>query len=399
MGDILFLADSVPFAAGRADESRGFHVLRHLSARKRVHLVAFADEPDDLKRKDALTRLTASRAVVWRSKPRLGARVRALATAKPLSLTAYDDAQMRGAVEKALSQRVIDTIYVLSSRMAHYVPARLRQHVVVDLVETETERYRAYAEASAWLPRIGLKREAHALFRHEQAIVRRADASLFASDTAAARFLGDGDDAIRIVENGVDTAHFDPAAPFRRIEAAGRLILFAGEATDRLDVEAAKWFADAVLPHVRARHPEARFAVVGRHPGAAATALGGRQDGVMVVADTDARPWLAAASVVVAPRMVMGGPRAGILEAMAMARPVVASAIAAAAIDHAGTIRIGATVGELADQIVWALANPSAAADLGKAARERVDWRYDWKTCLAAIDVPLQPRRAKWAEP
>ncbi|MGJ3628078.1 hypothetical protein AB5I41_15880 [Sphingomonas sp. MMS24-JH45] len=41
--DILFLAHRVPFPPDRGDRIRSFHVLRHLAARARVHLVAFAE--------------------------------------------------------------------------------------------------------------------------------------------------------------------------------------------------------------------------------------------------------------------------------------------------------------------------------------------------------------------
>ena len=48
MGDVLFLAHRMPYPPDRGDKIRGFHILKHLAARHRVHLIAFADDVRDL---------------------------------------------------------------------------------------------------------------------------------------------------------------------------------------------------------------------------------------------------------------------------------------------------------------------------------------------------------------
>ncbi len=67
MGDILFLAHRVPYPPDRGDKIRGFNIIKYLSARKRVHLIAFADDEQDLKRKGGLARYTGNRSIIWRS--------------------------------------------------------------------------------------------------------------------------------------------------------------------------------------------------------------------------------------------------------------------------------------------------------------------------------------------
>ncbi|CAN5349396.1 hypothetical protein BH09PSE4_BH09PSE4_19760 [soil metagenome] len=388
MGDILFLSHTIPFPAARGGEARGYHVLRQLAARKRVHLIAFASDPLDVKRKEALADVHANRSIVWRSPARLGAAARAFATGRPASLAATDNAQMRRAVERALRERAIDAVYILSAWMAQYLPAHVRARVVADLIEPESTRLRADAKVAPLLLRAPITREANAMFRHEQAVVRRADATLVVDESEAERFRAQRRD-VRIGENGVDSAFYDPQAVFRRIEPLHMPILFAGQTDDRRGLAAAAWFAGTVMPHIRARYPEARFTIVERSPGPAVVALAAQYEGVMLIDGViDLRPWIAAASVVVAPQ----GSRGGVLEAMAMARPVVAAADIAGAVDHGGTIQVGGSVGEIADEILWVLANGSAAAELGRAARERAMWRYHWPTCLAAIDAILSGR-------
>jgi len=99
------------------------------------------------------------------------------------------------------------------------------------------------------------------------------------------------------------------------------------------------------------------------------------------------RGWLAAASVVVAPLKIARGIQNKVLEAMAMARPVVASAAAAEGIDHAGTILVGDSSGNIADHINRLLDDPAQGASLGKAARVRVQDRYSWDARLAPLDA------------
>ncbi|HEY0270055.1 MAG TPA: glycosyl transferase family 1, partial [Sphingomonas sp.] len=54
MADILFLAHRVPYPPDRGDKIRSYHILKHLTARHRVHLGTFADDDADVAHADAL---------------------------------------------------------------------------------------------------------------------------------------------------------------------------------------------------------------------------------------------------------------------------------------------------------------------------------------------------------
>jgi polysaccharide biosynthesis protein PslH len=401
MGDILFLGHRVPYPPDRGDKIRGFHILKYLSARSRVHLIAFADDTRDLRSKSGLAKLTGNRSIIWRSKSRLRAAIEALVTRKPISLTAFDSRSLRGAVEALLARHAIDTIYVFSSQMAQYLPARPRQKVIMDFVDMDSAKFAAYAKDGrgpmAWV----MQREAHLLFQYERSIAARADASLFVSAAEAQLFRErSGAERVHVVENGIDTDVFAPDASFKRIEATEALIVFTGQMDYRPNIEAVSWFVETIFPHIRVRFPEARFAIVGRAPTEAVKALA-TQPGVIVTGEVaDVRGWLAAASVVVAPLKLARGIQNKVLEAMAMARPVVASRAAAEGIDHADTLRVGESVGEIADAVIALLDDPAAAAHLGRAARARVQARYSWEARLAPLDallgisVKAPPRRS-----
>jgi sugar transferase (PEP-CTERM/EpsH1 system associated) len=401
MGDILFLGHRVPYPPDRGDKIRGFHILKYLSARKRVHLIAFADDTRDLAGKTGLAKMTGNRSIIWRSKSRVQAAIEALLTRKPISLTSFDSRSLRSAVEALLERHAIDTIYVFSSQMAQYLPARPRQTVIMDFVDMDSAKFAAYAKEGrgpmAWV----MQREARLLFQYERAIAARADASLFVSEAEAQLFRErSGAERVHVVENGIDTDVFAPDASFTQIDAIDALIVFTGQMDYRPNIEAVSWFVEAIFPQIRVRFPHARFAIVGRAPSEAVKALA-KQPGVIVTGEVaDVRGWLAAASVVVAPLKLARGIQNKVLEAMAMARPVVASRAAAEGIDHADTLRVGESVGEIADAVIALLDDPAAAGRLGREARAQVQARYSWEARLAPLDailgisVKAPPRRS-----
>ncbi|MBO9623596.1 MAG: TIGR03087 family PEP-CTERM/XrtA system glycosyltransferase [Sphingomonas sp.] len=398
MGDILFLAHRVPYPPDRGDKIRGFHILKRLAQHHRVHLVAFADDPRDLKEKKGLARYLGNRSIVWRSKSQLKAGIEAIFSRRPLSLTAFDNVALRQSVENILARHRIDTIYVFSSQMAQYLPSKPRQRVIMDFVDMDSAKFAAYASASrgpmGWM----LRREANLLLQHEKSVAARADASLFVSEAEAELFRSRSRaDRVHVVENGIDIDYFDPGASFKRVDAIGSLIVFTGQMDYRPNIEGVTWFAEAVFPQIREVHPDARFVIVGRNPTEAVKALT-RHPGVMVTGEVaDVRGWLASAAVVVAPLKLARGIQNKVLEGMAMARPVVVSEAAAQGIDHGGTIEVGATEQGFAEAVTRLLSDRSAAAELGAAARRQVLAHYSWDAKLAALDevlrLPLRPEK------
>ena len=117
--ELLFLAHRAPFPPDRGDKIRSYHVLRHLMARTRVHLVAFAEGDADFDVPAPLAEGLESITLIRRTKPQALAAVEALATGRPVSLTAFNAAAMR----RAVAVRRVDAIYCFSGQMAQYLPA------------------------------------------------------------------------------------------------------------------------------------------------------------------------------------------------------------------------------------------------------------------------------------
>jgi hypothetical protein len=408
--ELLFLAHRAPFPPDRGDKIRSYHVLRHLMTRARVHLVAFGEGEADFAVPAGLAEGLASVSIVPRRKPQALAAAEALARGLPVSLTAFGSHAMRRAVAAVEA----GAVYCFSGQMAQYLPADVP--VVMDFVDMDSAKFAGFAEAGALPMRWMMRREARLLGAFERRVAARVSASLFVSEAEAALFCAGGATGrIVAVENGIDAAAFDPVAVTREARSArtvtpdslqlspppsgtgaleGRpgphapLIVFTGQMDYRPNVEAVIWFARDILPALRSRYPGLRFAIVGRAPSAAVQAL--VSDAVIVTgAVNDVRPWLVAADICVAPLRLARGIQNKVLEAMAMARPVVASVAAAEGIDHGGTLRVADDAAAHVAAICALLDDPRSAATLGAAARARVTARYDWQARLAPLDALL----------
>lgn len=378
MKEILFLAHRAPFPPDRGDKIRSFHILRHLAARARVHLIAFADDPRDLNPAADYRALVDECVIVPRTKSRPRAALEALVTAQPVSVAAFAHRGVERAVRDILARRPLDAIYVYSGQMAQYLPVA-GPCTVMDFVDLDSAKFAAYAGDAAGITRWMMQREARMLAAFEREVAGRVDASLFVSAAEAALLPGS-----IAIENGIDTAHYDPAVAHVPVVGQGPLVVFTGQMDYRPNIDAVTWFARELLPQI----PGVRFAIVGRAPGAEVRALAGER--VIVTGEVaDVRGWLDAAAVVVAPLKLARGIQNKVLEAMAMARPVVASTAAAEGIDHRDTIRVANDGTDFIASVNALLADPAAAATLGKAARAQVIARYDWAAALAPLDPLL----------
>jgi glycosyltransferase involved in cell wall biosynthesis len=144
--------------------------------------------------------------------------------------------------------------------------------------------------------------------------------------------------------------------------------------------------------------PDARFVIAGRNPTADVRRLEGPRVRV-TGAVADIRSWLDAADLVVAPLRIARGIQNKVLEAMAMAKPVVASPAAHEGIEaDAGrelTVADGAAA--TAKAIRRLLAAPDEAATLGRAARARMVESYGWDKRLAPLEALVFPAGRKAA--
>jgi sugar transferase (PEP-CTERM/EpsH1 system associated) len=278
--------------------------------------------------------------------------------------------------------------------MAQVVPQGAAEpRFVMDFVDVDSAKFAAYAEEARGPMRLLYAREAKRLFAFERDVAARADSALFVSEAEAGLFRRrTGLATVEALANGIDSDFFDPAARFPRLSAEqraqGPLLLFTGQMDYRPNVDAVCWFAREVLPRI----PTARFVIAGRNPAREVRALAGERVAV-TGAVADMRSWLSAADVVVAPLRIARGIQNKVLEAMAMARPVVASPAAFEGIEAVPGKHLLVLEGAeaMAEAISALLADPAAAKALGESGRSLVTTTYQWESRLAPLRDMLLP--------
>jgi sugar transferase (PEP-CTERM/EpsH1 system associated) len=420
MHETLFLAHRIPFPPDRGDKIRTFHELRHLASLGRVHLACLADDEADAANlaglREALGPALGEAHVEVRRNSRIVAGARALLEGKPVSLTLFDSAALRGFVERMLASGRIATLFAFSGQMAQFVPEGLRARFVMDFGDVDSAKFESYgAEGGAMAPIH--RREGRVLAAFERSVAARADISLFVSDAEADLFRrrsGLDRSDIRALQNGVDLDYYDPAAVPRRkpgssvsAEEAGPrpspgslvpsgdepLIVFTGQMDYAPNIDAVRWFAGEVMPML----PKARFAIVGRKPPEVVRRLAGPRT-IVTGSVPDVRSWLAAADVVAAPLRIARGIQTQVLEAMAMARPVVASPAAFEGIEAEPGLHLLVADGAeaQAEAIAGLLDDPERAAAMGQGARRRMEQVYRWEARLGSLGeiAGIPPRQA-----
>ncbi|MDZ7588316.1 MAG: TIGR03087 family PEP-CTERM/XrtA system glycosyltransferase [Parasphingorhabdus sp.] len=378
---ILFLAHRVPWPPNRGDRIRSFHILSALTEFADVHLACLSDDLHEPARNHPLRERLASCAIFRCDVPRWRAGLAAIAKGVPVSLTAFESPALHSHIEQLLSTQQIDTAFVFSGQMAQYIADDFTGRFIMDFVDVDSAKFADLSAAGsgpmAWINR----REAALLSAFEQRTARRADIALFVSDAEAKLFTRRSGEAAQTLENGIDTATFDPTGVrAQSLEHGGPLILFTGQMDYPPNIGAVSSFANIAMPEILRACPSARFAIVGRMPTPEVRALDGL-NGTRVVGEVaDVRPWLARADIVVAPLRIARGIQNKVLEAMAMARPVVLSPAAAEGIDaeDGKHFLIAKDAATEAAVVVSLLKDITRANPIGQAARKHVCRRYSW---------------------
>jgi sugar transferase (PEP-CTERM/EpsH1 system associated) len=400
MAEVLFLAHRIPFPADRGDKIRSHHVLRAIARLAPVHVACFADDDHDLAEEFELADIAASHCLVERTKPVVQAGLEALARGLPVSLAAFRHPLIAAYVAEVLATRPISTIYVFSGQMGQYVPADFAGRVVMDFVDVDSAKFDAYARTGALPMRWINAREARLLRDEEARLAMRADASLLITAEEAALFtsrLNATERAfaeVQVLGNGMDSAAYDPvivAPELCLLECSGPRLIFTGQMDYAPNAAACLRAIDRIMPLVRAGLPGATFHVVGRNPGAELLARDGI-DGVHVWGRVnDIRTWLKAADMALVPLEIARGVQNKVLEAMAMALPVVLSPGAATGIPATDgeQFRIAATDADLAAAVIALWQDQWQAREMGAAARRFITEKVSWNAALAGLPALL----------
>ncbi|WP_180357748.1 glycosyltransferase [Streptomyces sp. NP160] len=369
------VAKFLPWPPNSGDKRRTLGVCRALLERGPVTVVAFsgADEDAEGLRAQGFEVVTAP----WRRHP-VDLALGLLRSGSLSSARFYDRALERLALAlPAADLLVVEHVQLLP------LAKRLRGAVrVLDMHNVESVLAQRVAATTTGLKKVVWAVEARALRRVESG--RHADVVAVTSavdEQALARVARH--DRVVVVPNA-----WDEPAPLP--PSAEPVVSFVALMSWTPNVEAAVWFAREVWPLVLQRVPAARLQLVGRNPTPAVQALAG--ESVVVTGTVDSlEPWYAATRVAVAPLLAGGGSRLKILEALAAARPLVATTVGAEGLeDLVGRgVVVADAPADLAREVADLLEEPERAAALGAAGARAVGTDHSWRAAVAPLTAAV----------
>lgn len=384
MKRLLFIAHRVPYPPDKGERVRAFREIVALSKSFRITLASLSHTSDAAARADGL-RPWCEEVVVCPAGGLSGLVRGTLCLLRGRSVTEgfFHSRRLDAYLREASQREPFDLVFAYSSGTlpaALGVPAGAR---VADLVDADSAKWQTYADRAAWPKSWLYRRESLGVRRLERLAVRRCDAVVLVSE-AEADALGQVGGNVFAVANGVDADYFAPPPDH---VAGRRALAFVGTMDYRPNVEGVCWFVGEVWPRLRRRLGDLTLTIVGRDPARAVRRLSGTPGVTVTGTVDDVRPYVAAAGAVIAPLRIARGVQNKVLEAMAMAKPVVASPAALEGLD----VRVGeeALQADSPEQweraILHVLEDAALAERLGEAARRCVLTRYDWAARMESL--------------
>jgi len=387
---ILYLCQRIPFPPDRGDRIPVYHQIRRLRKTHEVTVGSLAHtgtrkNAEMLEKELGVKVLAPDHSRLRQIRGMLSAFLRG----QPLSLGYFRNSELRVLIEKELAEGRYDAVIVFSSSMAQYVNNRGSVPGIMHFCDVDSLKWDSLARKSFWPMRWIYLRESRTLLDYERQIAALFNASCVVSRNEAALFRKYIPGiTVDILENGVDVEFFSALAR----KPDGINIVFVGVMDYPPNVEAVTFFANNFWGKIREAHPHARFIIVGARPAKSVINLA-RIQGIEVTGYVpDVRPYLAAATISVAPLGVARGIQNKILEAMAAGVPVLTTPDVAKGLPE-GAEQLVFTADRNAEAFAFTLldliTNETVREKRARYAAEFVRRNCVWEIKLRALDALL----------
>lgn len=395
---LLFLTPQLPYPPTQGASLRNWGWIHELSRRHEVHLFTLLAPGQEASVPELQSRLASVSAFPMPSRPVATRALQLVTKATPDLACRLWSREIAAAFTARLESESFDLVQVEGLELVPYAAPFLRRPGPVWVYDAHNAE--AELQASAWRADLRQPRRwpvaAYSVIqwlklrRYEAALLPRFDGVVAVSDADGEALRARSGVQALILPNGVDTAALTPSAVAPHPALCDHpALVFTGKMDFRPNVDAALWFADEILPRVRATVPDARFWIVGQRPHRLLDRLR-NQDGIEVTgAVEEVEPYLAGAAVVVAPLRMGSGTRLKVLQALSMARPLVGTSLGCTGLGLRDRVhlRLADDADAFAQAILDLLADPVGAAAMARAGREHVVGRFDWRALAPALEA------------
>lgn len=317
---------------------------------------------------------------------------RSLASSRSFERLRVTVPALQQTLDRILRAARFDIVNLEFPYLGHYKlrqapPGQRLPPVVVDSHEIAYDLARQFAHAGGSLGRrfyAGVNWRK--LRREELRTYRDADGVYLCSGDDQRRLLDEVPTTrTAVIPNAADVEYYQPRATDPPPD--GRTVVYFGLLSTVPNIDAVIHFVHDIWPRIAEAHPEARCKIIGGRPPASLLALAGPRIELTGFV-SDLRPHLAAAAAVVVPLRLGGGTRLKIVEAMAMAKPIVSTTLGAEGIEAVPgrDLLIEDQPAAFAEAVNRLLAEPGLAARIGESARKLALERYSWSEAARALE-------------
>jgi glycosyltransferase involved in cell wall biosynthesis len=311
----------------------------------------------------------------------------------PYGVAAARSPQMASQLAALLSKNAVDAILCEQTDLLTNLPAQLAVPLVVDFHNVDyliLERYVRFE--SNWAKRLYARLESRKLREWERRACQRASSAWACSgyDRALLQELGPGLPMF-VVPNVVDVDEYaaDSAEDPRKI-------LFQGGMDWYPNRDAVEFFVTQIFSRIRSQVTDVRFVVAGRNPPEGFRQHLSQVPGVEFTGTVpDMRAEIANAAVCVVPLRIGSGTRLKILEAAAMAKPIVSTNLGAEGLEfmNGEEILLEDDPSAFAAAVVKLLKSPADRKHLGQAARKRAEQQYSFPALSLSLRQSMKVLR------
>lgn len=382
--NILFLSPENPYPPQGGHHLRSYNVLRLLAQDHRIFFVGFSQGNADFYYIPQLGKLCET-VDIFRvprtgyNLPFLREAVKNLFQPHPLIAERYLLKAARQRIRELMERCAIDLVHIDMLACALYrdgmegVPVLVTNHNV----ESLRLQRRCQVTANPFL-RSYLLYQSRKLYRFEREMCSRFDCCITVS-AADRDYLQQMSGASRfaVIPNGVDTGYFRPV---EGEETTGRLVWVGGMAT-AYNADAVDFFIGQIWPLITRLVPGVTIDFIGHSPTAKLRQTAAIDPRVRLFGFVDdVRPLVQSAALFIAPIRSGSGTKIKVLNAMAQAKAVVGTTVAAEGIEARDGFHlcIADEPGLFAERVAGLLADPSRREQMGRAAQHLIEQKYSW---------------------
>ncbi|MFN3966973.1 MAG: glycosyltransferase [Endomicrobiia bacterium] len=379
--NILFLTHSFPYPPDEGIKLMSYNLLKEFSKRHTVTLLSFIWSDDEKKYIPEISKFCKRVEVVKHKIPKSFIRrfYNIFFQKEPFCVHQFYSEEFKEKLKKIISNQKFDIVHFDFVNTSFYrnflldIPAIFFPHDAMSMlfyrnIEKEKNIFRKLYTYSQYKKMLYYEKEIMPKFE-KTVVVSPKDKEWLLS-------LNSNFD-IEVIPNGVDANYFHPL----NIEEDYPSVIFRGIMSFLPNIDAAVYFADKILPIIQKEIPNLKYYIVGPNPDEKIKKLSSENNIVTGYVE-DIRPYIAKSTVNVCPMRIGSGIKNKILEAMAMAKPTVATSIAIEGIPDVTdgeNILIADTPEEFAKKVILLIKDENLRKKIGKNAREFVIKNYTWE--------------------